>query len=62
LIGQHPKLQKPYGIRRTLENELIKHKSIYTEQSDIQISVLTWNCAGQPPPSHDFDVKNILYD
>lgn len=31
LIGQHPKLQKPYGIRRTLENELIKHKSIYTE-------------------------------
>ena len=31
LIGEHPRLQKPYGIRGTLEKELMKHKEIYIE-------------------------------
>ena len=31
LIGEHPRLQKPYGIRAHIERELIKNKQTYTE-------------------------------
>ena len=61
LIGEHPRLQKPYGIRAILEKEMMKHKSLYTEQNDVQIAVLTWNCAGNPPPQN-FDIRDVLYD
>jgi hypothetical protein len=54
LIGEHPRLQKPYGIRATLEKELMKHKQIYIEQSELQISVYSWNCAGNAPPNPEY--------
>ena len=56
LIGEHPRFQKPYGIRGILEKELIKRKNVYIEQKNIKIGVLTWNCAGNPPPTSDFEV------
>ena len=31
LIGEHPRLQKPYGIRAILEKEMSKHKALYTD-------------------------------
>lgn len=40
---------------------MMKHKSLYTEQNDVQIAVLTWNCAGNPPPQN-FDIRDVLYD
>lgn len=40
---------------------MMKHKGLYTEQNDVQIGVLTWNCAGNPPPAN-FDIRDVLYD
>jgi hypothetical protein len=34
---------------------------VYTNQKDIRISVLTWNCAGNLPPEY-FDIKKELFN
>ena len=31
LIGKHPRLQKPYGIRQVLEGKLLEQKLQYTQ-------------------------------
>ena len=33
---------------------------MYTEQRELQLTVLTWNCAGKAPPPN-FDINNQLY-
>lgn len=60
ITGEHPRLQKPYAISGHLEKELQKNKKVYTEQRELQFTVLTWNCAGKAPPE-DFDINNQLY-
>ena len=62
LAGEHPSMQKPYGIRHILDQELSSHKKLYTEQQNLQISILTWNCAGNPPPSSDWDISDVIID
>ena len=55
-------MQKPYGIRHILDQELNYHKKMFTQQSEIQISVITWNCAGNPPLSDEWDISDTLKD
>lgn len=62
LAGEHPSMQKPYGIRHILDQELNIHKRMFTKQQDIQISVITWNCAGNPPPYENWDISDTLKD
>lgn len=62
LCGEHPRLQKPYGIRSILDKEMSRHKKIYTTQNDINISVLTWNCGGNGPPSSVFKIDKVIFD
>ena len=35
---------------------------MFTKQQDIQISVITWNCAGNPPPYENWDISDTLKD
>jgi len=63
LVGEHPLFQKPfYGVRASIAKELLKNNRLYTKQSDIKVAVLTWNCAGNPPPSQHFDVRDVLLE
>ena len=59
LIGEHPKL-KPYGIRGVLDKELQKHKKMFTTQKELNLSVLTWNCGGNPPP-YNMDITSECF-
>lgn len=56
----HPRLQRPYAISSHLEKELMKQKQIFTKQYELNFSVLTWNCAGNPPPDN-FDITEQLH-
>ena len=60
ITGTHPRLQKPYAISAHLEKELQRNKAIFTQQKELSLSVLTWNCAGKIPPA-DFDISQQLY-
>ena len=51
MMGQHPD-QKLYGARRMLHEFLKTQLQTYMETRQIRIGVLTWNCAGNPPPQH----------
>lgn len=47
-------------MRASLEKQLEKYRSHFQSWSDITVSVVTWNCAGNTP-SHTFDITNILH-
>lgn len=36
------------------------HRQIYTQQQEIQVSVLTWNCAGNGPTSSQFNIEQVI--
>lgn len=60
ITGSHPRLQRPYAIASHLDKEIMKERHLFTEQKNLTLSVLTWNCAGQAPPDN-FDITDQLY-
>ena len=58
-LNQHP-MQMPYGIKASLEKQLEKYQQHYTQWENIRVKVFTWNCAGNPPPSPQFDISNLI--
>jgi len=59
LLNQHPK-QKPYGIKESLEKQMLKYQHHFKGKDRVQGCVFTWNLAGNIP-SPAFDISNILY-
>ena len=53
LLNSHPVLNKPYGFRYLVEDELKKRKANFTKQEDRQITIISWNTAGKSPKKCD---------